>query len=1092
MEERNAPLTYSLQPTVYSLTAILLCGIALMPGGALGQETQSPGRGAALNITRFGEITKWDADGKDYGVIWEDPREIHRVAVTFAEPVSEAPELQYWQSSWPNRRIPRDEPSGSGSSGWLNVGDWIQGEWKTADVEVAAKDATLVYTFRPITQKEFPDIKNFDASYRTTFKLRLVGKEPLKEIRTFEVNTDSEWKPIDVEILWGGTAKEPETWDGRLEAFNGEIEAVEPISESSRVKVAADRTWKSEVRGATDGIRARLLYAETKHYNSFDETVITVRTARETFSFSPKDLLQWGHILLPDFGVLVRQAGKDVSYESALEATRAPKEKDIYTRVFDMPEQTFPRAWGDVPVKGRHYIPLSFEGGRQHFGLDGDCSVYCVKNWITQIHGKDTDRCLWSDQRISYHFGLPATGIVDRQLVDGCLPMTVSAWEHNGVRYRQTAFAVPLAGVPAQGQRILADDTLVLMVRFEMEPLPGAREAEARLVLSSADGARQETLTVDGDRLCVAQTQPERLRMLVSDPEKVKIENKSAVYSAKLSDATPKRTLDIAIPYITLTPDDAEDLNKLRALRFDDSFTAVREYWRNRIADGTQIRTPEPMINEFYRAHVSHLLINCEREVGGSDRYMAKVGTFHYGMYANESCMMVSDLDRRGYHDRVAQVLETWLHYQGARPLPGDYTSAEGEFYSAGGYEDNNGYNQHHGWVLWCLGEHYWHTRDAAWLDHAAPSIVKACDWITNQRRRTIEEAERSPIRAIERGLLPPGSLEDIADWRSWMSNNNFSWWGMANAAAALVAAGHPEGKRLSEEAEAYKKDIWADFSEAMRRSPVVRLRDGTWIPHIPSDVHRRGRSFGWITETLEGAIYLVRTGLLEPSSREANWIIRDYEDNLYISEQYGYEMKGDDFEKYWFNRGGISQQANLLGNPIPYLLRDEIPHFLRAYFNAFAVSFFPDTRMMTEHALPNIGDFRGDHYKSSDESNSTYWLRLMFIEERGEDLLLGGAIPRYWLADGQEIGIDNASTYFGPMSMKMTSHVGDGSIAMSIDPPRRNPPKRVFARFRHPDGARIARCEVNGSPCAAFDAGKEWVELTGLESPTQVVVFYK
>jgi hypothetical protein len=147
---------------------------------------------------------------------------------------------------------------------------------------------------------------------------------------------------------------------------------------------------------------------------------------------------------------------------------------------------------------------------------------------------------------------------------------------------------------------------------------------------------------------------------------------------------------------------------------------------------------------------------------------------------------------------------------------------------------------------------------------------------------------------------------------------------------------------------------------------------------------------------------------------------------------------------------------------------------------------------MMTEHALPNIGDFRGDHYKSSDEANSTYWLRLMFIMERGEDLFLGGAIPRYWLADGQEIGIDNASTYFGPMSMKMTSHVSDGSIVMSIDPPRRNPPKRVYARFRHPEGARIMRCEVNGSPCTAFDAGKEWVELTGLESPTQVVVFYK
>ncbi len=1051
-----------------------------------------------MNIVQFGAVTKWDADGKDYGVIWEDLREIHRVVVTFSEPPTEAPELQYWKSSWPQRRIPRDAPSGSGSSGWLNVGDWIQGDWKTADVEVASEGATFAYTFRPVSRKEFPDLKDFDATYRTTFKIRLVGKSPLKEIRSFEAHTDTVLKPMDVEIVWGGPAKEHETWDGHLEAFNGEIEAVAPLSESGRAR--------------KDGIRVRLLYAGTKHYNSFDETVITVRSARETFSFSPKDLLEWGHILLPDFGVLVRLASKDVSYESALEAALAPKEKDIYTRVFDVPEQTFPRAWGDMPAKGRYYIPLSFEGGRQHFGLDGDGSVFCIKNWIRRLHGKDTDRCLWSDDRISFRFGLPATGIVDRQIVDGCLPMTVTAWERDGVRYRQTAFAIPLAGVPSPGQRILADDTLVLLIRFEMgfapgaseaedrtdrtdqtdRSVPGAREAEARLVLSSADGENQETLTVDGGGICVAQTHPERLRMLVSDREKLKIDNKSAVYSATLSDATPKRTLDIAIPYVTLSPDDAEDLEQLRALRFDESFIAVRDYWRGRIADGAGIRTPEPMVNEFYKAHVSHLLINCEREVGGSDRYMAKVGTFNYGVYANESCMMVSDLDRRGYHDRAAQVLDAWLHYQGARPLPGDYTSADGEFYSAGGYEDDNGYNQHHGWVLWCLGEHYWYTRDAAWLERAAPHIVKACDWIIQQRRRTIEEAARSPIRAIERGLLPQGSLEDIADWRSWMSNNVFSWWGMDNAAAALVAAGHPEGKRLREEADAFKKDIWAAFGEAMRRSPVVRLRDGSWVPHIPSDVHRRGRSFGWITETLEGAIYLLRTGLLDPSSREATWIIRDYEDNLYISEQYGYEMKGEEFEKHWFSRGGISQQANLLGNPIPYLLRDEIPHYLRAYFNAFAVSFFPDTRMMTEHALPNIGDFRGDHYKSSDEANSTYWLRLMFIMEHGEDLRLGAAIPRYWLADGQEIGIENASTYFGPMSMKMTSHVNEDKITMSIDPPRRNPPKRILARFRHPESARIVRCEVNGSAYNKFDAEKEWVELPAIDKPTEIVAFFR
>jgi hypothetical protein len=452
--------------------------------------------------------------------------------------------------------------------------------------------------------------------------------------------------------------------------------------------------------------------------------------------------------------------------------------------------------------------------------------------------------------------------------------------------------------------------------------------------------------------------------------------------------------------------------------------------------------------------------------------------------------MMVSDLDRRGYHKRAEQTLETWLHYQGTVGLPGDFSTKKGQFYGAAGYEAG-GYNQHHGFVLWCLGEHYWYTRDVDWLKHAAPKIVKGCDWIIRERRRTITEADRSPIRAIERGLLPPGSLEDIRDWRSWLSTNVHSWWGMQNAAAALDAAELPEGKRLLKEAAAYRKDILNAFTKAMQRSPVVKLRDGSWIPHVPPESHRRGRTFGWLTETLEGAIHMIRTGMIEPRDRLATWITKDFEDNLYISEQYGYNITGAEFERYWFSRGGISMQANLLCNPIPYLLRDEPMHFLRAYFNAFAVSYFPDTRMMTEHALPNIGDWRGDHYKSSDEANSTYWLRMMFILERGDELWLGAAIPRYWLADGKRCGIENAGTYFGPMSVKYESRAAKGQIEMTVNPPRRNPPKRILVRFRHPEGRRMTRCEVSGKAYKRFDPVKELVVLTQCRKPTRITVYY-
>jgi len=1056
--------------------------------------------GRPMDVVPYGQIMKFDDPAKEHGVIWEDPRDVFRVVTVFADgaplPKPDAIRVQYWQSQWPHRRIPRDQPCGSGSSGWLDIGDWFQGKWRDADTTLEVAGNRYIWTFKPVNAKEFRDLKDFAATYRTTLKLRVVGNAPLPKVKTFEAFTDSRLKPLSFEVEWGGTAEEEQVWDGHLEVFNGTTERVDPLS--GNVKLDPNKAWASRVKGKTDGIRATILYAEPKGYNSFDETVVTIRASQQTFSFSATDLIRNGHILLPDFGVLVRKAGAGTTYVAALQAVqkarRNEKTRDIYSRVFDVPEQTLTQAWNDTPLKDPHYIPLSFEGGRQHFMLDEHGNVRCINNWISRIRGKDTDRCRWNGHDIEYFFGLPDSRPVERELTDGCLPIISAAWDRDGVRYRQTATVVPLAGVPSAGARIWGDDTLVLMLRFEMKRT-GLADSSARLAIRSVDDTGDEKLNIDGDRIVASAGDSPNVRMLVRSPDPADRYSLTApqgggtiAYSALLTTQMPTRTLEVAIPYTTLN--DPKEFALLRHLPFEKTVEAVRAYWKARVAAGAQIYTPEPMINDFYKAHVSHLLINTEREAGVSDRYMAKVGTFQYGVFSNESCMMISDLDRRGYHERAEQALETGLHYQGTVGLPGDFSTTDGQFYGAGGYE-HGGYNQHHGWVLWCMGEHYWYTRDTSWLNHAAPYLIKGCDWITNERKRTIAEAEKNPIRAIERGLLPPGRLEDIGDWRGWLSTNVYSWWGMQNTAAAMADAGHPDGKRLLADAKAYKNDILAAFGEAMRRSPVIKYRDGSWAPHVPSDVHRRGRSFGWITETLEGAIHLVRCGMLEPHDPISTWIVKDFEDNLYISQQYGYEMRPEQFDRYWFSLGGISQQANLLCTPIPYLLRDEPKHFLRAYFNAFAVSYFPDTRMMTEHALPNIGDWRGDHYKSSDEANSTYWLRMMFIQERDDDLWIGAAIPRYWLADGQKIGIENAATYYGPMSVRLESRVAKNEIEMTIDPPHRNPPRLIRARFRHPEALRITRVDINGTPSHRLDAAKEWVELVPTIGPIRIIARY-
>jgi len=158
----------------------------------------------------------------------------------------------------------------------------------------------------------------------------------------------------------------------------------------------------------------------------------------------------------------------------------------------------------------------------------------------------------------------------------------------------------------------------------------------------------------------------------------------------------------------------------LQQLNFDRERAAVAGYWRRRLDESAKLITPEPMFNEFYRSHAMHLLVNCEREPD-RDRRFARVGSFGYGAYGNESCMMVVDLDRRGYHKEAQDCLDAWLHYQGTVGLPGTFASKEGVLYGAGGYEAG-GYNQHHGWILWCLAEHYRFTRD-----ETSPRCARHC-----------------------------------------------------------------------------------------------------------------------------------------------------------------------------------------------------------------------------------------------------------------------------------------------------------------------------------------------------------------------------
>ena len=984
------------------------------------------------------------------GLMWDDPREIHSVTVDFADaiPAGAKLNLEYWGSHWPKEHLPKNQELGNGWSGWLELGNWYNGGWRVADSVQSVSGNSIRFTFRPINEHEYPDLKDYASTGRFTLKIRVTGDQTLPKILHIQALTDSMLEDRSVRIVW---QRPPNKSTFRVDAYNGEILSAtntDKLSTTLQVRTVAN-----------------------SDPNTFDRTLVTVKDGTNTFTFKMDDLRD-GALFLPEYGAAILPVNDSRDFAAVAADVHRAGRKTLYNRISDMPEQTWTSAWnGMPPKKTRISFIIGMDGSRQKFCVDRDGMLSFQRNdhFMEVLPARDTPRLALEKGPVKFAFGLPDKP-VERHIEDESIPTLLTTWERDGIRITQTAFATTLEGVKPDGPPPAPDATAVAMIRFDFKNTTDSSRT-AQLPLTITNGDVCDIIRVDSDGLIWNGNQ---VRGQVLADGALSVSSNKLSWSAPLA-AHETKSIVVKAPYLTLI--EGSEADALRALDFNREKKNTGDYWRRVLGKSARLITPEPVLNNFYRAVAGHLLINSEKEPG-SNRRFARVSSFNYGVYGNESCMMVLDLDRRGYHQEAADCLETWLHYQGTVGLPGNFDSRQGVLYGAAGYE-SGGYNQHHGWILWTLVEHYRFTRDEAWLRHAAPGIVAGADWIIRETARATNRLD------LAEGLLPPGDLEDIGDWWNWLSTSCYTWRGLDSAAWALEQIHHPEAARIRVAADSYHQKLLEHFFVASARSPVVRLRDGTAVPQIPSYVQRRGRSFGWICETLEGAMHLMITRAIDPKSIRAQWILKDYEDNLFLSDQYGYTL--DNFDKYWFGRGGMSMQACLLFDPEAYLYRDDVKQALRAIFNAIALNHFSDVHMNTEHALPEMGDWAGDQYKTSDEGNACGWLRELFVREEGDMLLIGQAIPREWLMAGKRCGIENTATYFGDASVIYEG--GSGTITAKVHGAVRNPPREIRVRFRTPGEKPLARVTVNGQVWRKLQG--DWVILPGNICDATIMVDY-
>ncbi len=1027
-----------------------------------------------------------------YGLQWAEERDIEQVLVRFeANYDARSVAVQYWFLNWPYDppHMPTIEDP---------IDDPWQGEWLTARSKMSCEGRDCRWTFAPLNGEENLRAKNLPGvPYRRAIKMRLVfppGTKP--DIRSVSIFSESTVRPMEVRVQFGVDGAKPPSRPPTFTAYNGRIR---------------------ESKSVSGGVLLSLDTTDPRPAGSSDVTVIEVHNGRESFAFTPSDV-EKGPMYVQDFHAYITLASDTTPFSSSIVKSGSR----IRERLAAEPEQTYERASREIPSLdpverqgGRLYLPLAADASWQKFAFEWGGNVTISKR-ETKAKGRELQRLTWPGDRISWRIGTGETPAFRPRSVDSTLsvledylPVATARWKSGGIEYEEEAFASLLSGPLSSEDPARSEQTpAVLLVRLRAHnPSQTPQTSHVWLGMDPAERLSwKDGVLSAGDSIRAALKLPAGSSAQLDSYHQASRQVPALHVSARI-DPGQNSVIYLNLPFI---PGLAEsERAALTGMAFDAERSRVVDYWRRVTGKGVPFQVPEERFNSFARGLVARIRISATKDPK-SGIYMVPAASYSYQVFADESVFQCQFLDVAGFRQLAAKYLQAQVDLQGSRPFLGSYTGDQKAVYHGARVDAEydytaSEYNLDHGAVLWSLAEHYLITRDAAWLRSVASSMKRAADWVVEQRKLTQVMADGK--KCPEYGLLPGGHLEDNPDWGHWFSVNAYASVGMTELAAALDEIGDKDAPRYAREAGLYREDLRAAVMRATAASPVIRLRDNTWVPYVPTRMHQRIRLFGPLRvayytrypekvlptyrlsatrELLYGPLILFDTGVFDANDPIAHWVLDDWEDNATMSEPLGLHVHGWVDEKYWFSRGGMVFQANLQ-NPIrTYIRRGEDRAAVRNLYNDFVACYYPSVNVFTEE-YRQWRSPSGPFYKIPDEAKFVHRLRDLMLTEYNGELLLAPATPGRWLAPGQKLSVTDAPTHFGPVSYSLEGSAGEVSGRIAL--PARNPYRAAWLYVHLPDHRTIASVTIDGREWSRVDKEKGRIRLPESARPFEISI---
>jgi len=483
---------------------------------------------------------------------------------------------------------------------------------------------------------------------------------------------------------------------------------------------------------------------------------------------------------------------------------------------------------------------------------------------------------------------------------------------------------------------------------------------------------------------------------------------------------------------------------KLTPEEYEKQRTACAKTWNDILNAGTNIQTPETVVNDCWRAEsiMDYMLIT-----GDAMHYSAC--NQYDGIYIGEGGDAIFSLALFGHHQDAER-----LH-----PAQFKAQRAGLEFHRAA-------------FKLQALAKCYHLNRDDAYIKKMEPLWQKEISIILNGREKTT-------------GMLPKEQYcGDVHTFVYSLNSNSNCWRALRDMSILCAETGRTEqAAQLATIAADYRKIILGVLDKAMNHEvdpPFVPVAlSGEEDPHMPIWGTTMGSYWNLMIH------YILASGVFPANSQTAANVIHYVEQNGGLSM--GILRARATPGNFWVSGGRLNDLYGLRHN-LCLLQRDEVDRALVGFYGKLAQGVTRDTFIGCEGSGLGCVDQFGRQMalppNSAANSNYLQTLRYMLVQDydldddgKAETLRLLFATPRNWLADGKEIKVERAPTTFGEVSI--TAHRTGNQITADIALPKTQPEKTLL-RFRLPEGEHV-------SSVTTGKLDNDVIDLTGLTGNIQL-----